>query len=248
MNESHQRRYAWLFTPIVVWMTATYVAFLAGAVATFRGWPGYVPIAWSDLGDFVEAKNGDLYLDVAFSSRVARYTRDGRFVATYPAVGRSRHLATDVQGRVHWLSMNTVETRDGDWRLVQRVERDAREDRTWAMDAAGNAVHAPELTATGAVANAVVHPGQLLFHNSQRKRQTFTCADGTVLRRQGVSLVRLTPDGRVIGRYEQPWYLWAVTFPWPAAVVGWGFPLVVYGCARALGFLGKRSPQYTKSG
>jgi hypothetical protein len=217
-----------LLAPIALWMAATYVAFVAGGVATFRGgWPERVPIPWSDLGDFVEAKNGDLYLDVAFYGRVVRYTRDGRFVTSYSAEGRSRHLAADVHGNVHWLAMNTVETRDPDWRLVQRARRDPREHRTWALDARGNAVHAPDLTPDASVADALVHPGQLLFRDGQRKRQTFTCADGTVLRRKGASLLRLAPDGRVIGRYAQPWYLWAVTFPWPAAVVGWGIPFII---------------------
>ena len=206
-----------------------------GRWGTLWGWPGHVELPWSDLHDFVQAKNGDIYVDVAFYGRVARYTRDGRFVASYPTAGKSRHLAADVHGHLHWLSMNTVQTRTADWNLIQQPGWDSRLDRTWALDRNELPAHAPDHSATAIVSDKLVEPGQLLFHDRQSKRQMFTCPDGTVLRRRGASLVRLTPDGKVIERYAPPWYLWFVTFPWPAAVVGWGLPLVVLMRSMARG-------------
>lgn len=232
--------YRWLAAPVVIWMAAVYLAFLAGAAATLWGWPAGIELPWSDFRDFVEAKNGDIYVDVAFYGRVARYARDGRFIASSPAPGKSRHLAADVRGRLHFAAMNTVYTLDADWNVIRRAERDAGEKRTWVLDADGNAVHAPELAATRSVADELVRPGQLLFHDGQRTRERFTCAGGTVLLRSGTSLIRLAPDGRVIQRYQPPRYLWFVTFPWPGAAVGWGIPLLVLCGLRVLERRSKR--------
>jgi len=58
---------------------------------------------------------------------------------------------------------------------------------------------------------------------SHLTRFSFSCKDGSTLGRHGDSLLRRSPDGKVVARYGTPWYLyWAkLPFPvmlaWPAA-------------------------------
>src|SRR5215468_3157043 len=69
------------------------------------------------------------------------------------------------------------------------------------------------------VPNRALSPGEPLFSPSQRlDRNAFQCRDGTVLRRELISLTRISKDGHVVRRYGAPWYLAWATMPLPAGL------------------------------
>ncbi|MGA1871471.1 MAG: hypothetical protein ACMUJM_23335 [bacterium] len=198
-------------------------------MATLIGFPKSVEVPWSDFQDFVEAANGDLYVDIAFYSRVLRYDRKGIFLASYPARGKSRKLAADAHGLIHFRSMNTVTSYDKDWDLAWHGEQSNKDNRSWLLGKDGKPIYSPHLKNSN-VPSRLIKPGEVLFADNQVHRRTFfECPDGTTLKRDGNSIVRVSKTGERLVRYETPWYLSWLVFPWPAAFVGWVLPFLMGG-------------------
>jgi hypothetical protein len=211
---------------LVIWIAGAWIAFGAGAIATFIDFPESIELPWSDFQDFVEAANGDLYVDIAFYSCVLRYDHEGIFIASYPARGKSRKLAADTNGLIHFKSINTVASYDKNWNPVWHSEKSVNDNGSWLLGRDGKPVYSPQLKNDN-VPSGLVKPGEVLFADNYPLRTFFECQDGTLLKLDGNSVVRMSKTGEMLVRYSTPWYLSWLVFPWPAAFVGWGIPILL---------------------
>ena len=194
--------------------------FLVSMVATStKKIPRSLELPWSSFEDFTQSKDGSVFVSIRFYDRVLRYDSSGRFVASYQAPGSGYGtLATDVNGRVYYRLTNSVYTYDTDWHLLDESTCDFYGDRTWILNAKGDAQCAPGAGSTQAVPERAVYPGELLFSSARPwGKQHFDCMDGSSITRRGDRIYRYSGEGRLLSSYGTPWYLWWAKFPVPLA-------------------------------
>ena len=216
------------------WVSICLVVFIFGAVISGLGAPQWLPLPWSDVDDFVENSDGDIYVGLGFYHRVLRYDATGRFVASYQAPGpKGTHLAADLKGQVYHLSYGknpqlTVLSRS--WQPVAVLTRHSN-NTDWRLDAKGEPVPVDSWCAVPVVDRAA-NPGEYIFSRNTR-RKSFVCMDNSTLVLKGNHLERTIADGRVTAVYSSPWFLQPFAFPWPM-LSGWilGAFLAYVECRR----------------
>lgn len=212
-------------------------SFLAGILCTFAGSPKGLELPWSDFGDFVEAVNGNVYVECRFYGRILCYDKQGDFVGSYayPMMNaKDTKLAAGKDGLVYFRTRNTVYGYDVSWKNVVVVTEDPSKPRIWKLSQSGR----PELVRVdGVVPDRAVLPNELLFSPSQEKeRIIFNCSDGSSLERGNSEIDRISKNGRVICKYKSAILLRFLKFPWPALL---SIPLFLVFVFLAL-LLGKR--------
>jgi hypothetical protein len=207
------------------------------------------PVPWSDLADFVETADGRVLVSVRFYGRVLCYDRSSNFLGAYPyPLPNTRgHLAAGRDGRVFFYASDAVASLTPAWEA--QVVRNAGTvgPNVWELAAdSGQPRFAPRRH--GQVPDRLLGPGDVLFAG-RRDRQEFHCADGSVLRRAGNSLERISPGGGVTAVYGTPWFLVPFVFPVPG-FFSWlaFFLLVAYRAHRCEKDRVRQRQQYLDSG
>jgi hypothetical protein len=220
---------------LACWMAGCVLSFLSGFLLTVLPIPWGLPLPWSDFNDFVETPDGRVFVSVRFYNRALCYDRSGRFIAArrFPYGAKTTRLAAGRDGLVYCRSQNKVYVYSSDWELLSVAEADAQAERVWELGRdAGLPVHAPHRHGE-APPDRALDSGDLLFGEAAR-REVFHCADGSVLRRVGNGLERVSAEGEVIAAYGTPWLLWPFVFPFPACIPWAGFLLMgLWGSYRA---------------
>lgn len=233
-----ERLKTWLARAFYLWVGGSLIFFFGGLVTgLFPMIPRFVPIPWSCVGDYVVAPDGDVFVDIQFYESVVRYDREGNFVATYhyPCFnGKLTQLAVDDAGFVYFHEDGTVYKMTKDWRklaVVSDPERDVR--RRWTLGDDRLPRLAPERR--GLTPTRPIRPGDILFANDFRgdARIRFRCSDGSLVRRSGYHLERISPDGEVTARYGSAWIYLPFVVPFPALLAFPAlFAVMIYGELR----------------
>lgn len=232
---------------IVLWLVFSWGAFLTSDMIAKHA-PESWELPWSDFIDFVEDKYGNVYVYLFFYGRLQCYDRQGKFVASYPIYyggGGDKKLATCSKGYIYFRSNNIIKIFDRNMKEINKVYAKVTvkndwitkyfTNTTWILQSNGNPVYAPDRS-YDTVPDRVIEPGEMLFSDHQeRRRQYFSCADGTKLVRRGNEIIRYVDYGKdfrtyrikVLHTYKTPWYLWWVKFPMPAAFIGWIIPFAI---------------------
>lgn len=223
-----------------VWFLAS---FLLGISVTFGFWPQRIPLPWSDAGDFVQATNGRVYIDLGFYSRILCYDRDGKFIASYSysANAKGTKLAAGKSGLIYVCANNAVYTFNSTWKRVDLETADPAKPRVWKLSRDSRPLFVDG--ETGRVPNRAIRAGEFLFAPSQPEiRMSFECEDGTVLERNADSIDRVSKSGRTICKYSPPRGIaWLLTVPWPALLAVPIF-LAAVGCVALLGRIERYAP------
>jgi hypothetical protein len=212
---------------LIGWMVGCVLSFLSGFLFTLLPIPWGLPLPWSDFNDFVETPDGRVFVSIRFYNRALCYDRSGKFLAAhrFPFGSKATRLAVGRDGLIYCRSRNAVYIYSPDWDLLRVVEGDVGAERVWELDRdTGRPVHAPHRRKE-VPPNRPLDRGDLLFSESDR-REEFHCSDGSVLRRVGNGLERVSPEGEVIATYGTPWLLRPFVFPFPAAMAWAGFLLL----------------------
>ena len=201
-----------------IYFGATFLAFLLGAHVTLTGWwPSSWQVPWSDLGSFVETKDGVVLADIKMWSRIELYDREGRFLKSWrqPLAKGDLALATDENGAVYFRHANTVYKFDSDGKVAKNYVSKARLPRTWELSAlTSEPVFSPETLRR--IERRIVKKGEILF--SDDESSYFLCADNTHLERRGASIVRYASSEERLATYRSPRYYWPLQFPFPAVL------------------------------
>lgn len=208
-----------LLLALLIWIAACFVAFMCGPAVEVLGSPRWLPLPWSDFRDFVAAPDGRVYVSVGFYNRVLVYDGAGSFVGSYPVqeTKSGPQLAADKEGNVYYWAAGRVYVVGGVWD-VREVAREVG-CNSWRLEDVRKAVCVSREGGRRRTLEGAAVPGEIIFSSGgTQQRESFACADGSSLRRTGNSLVKLSPDGKVLATFGTPWYFsWAV-FPFPAAL------------------------------
>ena len=210
---------------IWVYVAITFVTFLASAFASMTGlWPASIRVPWSQLGSFVETRDGVVLAEITMWGRIERYDRNGRFLGSWrqPFAKGSVALATDEDGRVYLWHASDVFRLGPHGELLTRYTASSRPPHSWRLAPSGEPERLPQVS--GPVQRKVVQRGEVLF--SDKATRHFTISDGTVLQPAMHSLSRVAPGGQRLMTYSAPWYLWPLRFPLPA-LLAWIAALLV---------------------
>lgn len=209
---------------LACWMAGCVLSFLSGFLLTVLPIPWALPLPWSDFNDFAETPDGQVFVSVRFYNRALCYDRWGNFLAAhrFPRGAKDTRLAAGRDGLVYVRAKNTVTTYTSDWELLSVAQGDVPGERVWEL---GKDTGKPAYAAhrRGEVPpDRPLDSGDLLFSPTAR-REVFHCSDGSVLRRVGNGLQRVSPEGEVVAAYGTPWPLRPFVFPFPALVAWAGF-------------------------
>jgi len=205
------------YLPIVLVLGGLFVFFVSLLVTATDKLPVSLELPWSSFEDFTQTKDGSVYVSLRFYDRVLRYDNSGRFLASYPAPGSGYgFLVTNVNGRIYFRLRESVYTYDADWQLLAESKCAFYGDRSWILNARGEAECAPGAGHVQAIPERAVYPGEVLFSSGRPwGKNHFDAADGSSIYRKGDRLYRYSGDGTLLSRYGTPWYLWWAKFPVP---------------------------------
>ena len=207
------------YVPIALVLGGLLVFFVSLVATSTKKLPANLELPWSGFEDFTQARDGSVYVSLRFYQRILRYDSSGHFLASYPAPGSGYGgLTTDLNGRIHLRLRNSVYTYDADWHPLAHSKCDFYGDRSWILNATGEAECAPGAGSDQAIPERAVYPGELLFSSARPwGKYHFNCVDGSSISRKGDRLYRYAGDGRLLSSYGTPWYLWWAKFPVPLA-------------------------------
>jgi hypothetical protein len=201
---------------LVAWVLACFAQFPLSTMVEVFGSPRWLPLPLSQLGDFVELPDGRTYLSLGFFSRVLCYDKYGHFVASYP-VPETKHgvqLAVDKTGRLYYWALGKIFLVGADWR-VSELTGDP-ECNSWYLNEDYHPTCRSRERHQERILDRPVKPGEVMFVSHSNPRIVFACNDGSMLERDGNSIIRRAQQGGILGIIATPWYLiWAV-FPFPA--------------------------------
>lgn len=222
-----------------LWTAGCFAFFLFAALTTMMGAPRGLPLPWSDFQDFVESPDGRVFVKISFHNRVLSYDRQGRFVASYPyppGGKKDTELAVSEDNRVFFRSRNHVSVLSTSWEVLDAVERDYREERSWELDQEGRPAHAPRRAGEKGSGRPVKR-GEMLFPKEMRglavdpRRKVFHNADGSTLRKVGNSLERRSKEDDVTARYGSLWIYKPFEFPLPGGLAWLSLFALAFGIA-----------------
>lgn len=176
-----------------------------------------VRLPLSDIGDYVEVPDGDVYVVSKWFNRVFRYRKDGSFIATYPyPSGRSKavHLATSVDNELFFFTPSAAYLVTPDMKIVKQFEGNY-DHRTWKLTQSG--IPALELERENDfVEHRAAVSGELLVGAWEKSSPTFHSGDGSSLVKEGIKVTRFAKDGVKLIDYSTPLYLmfFMAPFPW----------------------------------
>jgi len=244
MTDSEAKSFRWhakvlkfLNRLFLAWAASSVFVFLAVPMTYIFGTPKWLELPWSEFNDFVEGPEGRVYVSLGIYHVVLCYDRFGRFIASYraPEIKHGVRLAGDEDGHLYYWAGEIV-IKGTDWADIGHIDVPASGCNRWVLDENKKPVCWPAVKSWkpgvlfGPVDRVLSRPvtaGDVLFIGGGLRRSSFLCNDGSVLERQGDSLVRKSQDGRVLVRYGTPWYLLWANFPYPVFLA---FPAVwVYG-------------------
>ena len=201
---------------LVVWVLACFAQFPLRTIVEVCGSPRWLPLPLSQLGDFVALPDGRTYLSLGFFSRVLCYDKYGHFVASYP-VPETKHgvqLAVDNTGRLYYWAMGKVFLVRDDWRVSELSDDPAC--NSWYLNEANQPACSSKGRQQERILSRPVHTAEAMFASHSNPRLRFACDDGSMLERNGNTIVRRSQQGKTLGVIATPWYLtWAI-FPFPA--------------------------------
>jgi hypothetical protein len=203
-----------VFWVLNIWAILCVLTFLSGIFVKFVGAPKWMPLPWSDFGDFVESSDENVFITINFYSRVICYNADGEFVASYPFPrgGPDNGLASSIDGRIFFRSHNHLCVYDDSWQKILELENDSDRDINWILDSSGNPVIYSGIDQW--VVNKLAQPGDQIFAKEEQRKK-FECGDGSVLVRDGNSLKKYNNDGSLQTTYSASILFYPITFPWP---------------------------------
>jgi hypothetical protein len=213
-----------------LYFVITFLAIPVSAFCSMTGWwPSRLRVPWSDLGSFVETKDGIVLVEIRMWGRIERYDSNGKFLDSWrePAAKGDVALATDEQGNVYLRHANIVYQFDASGRVQKKYSADPFHlyslPRNWELSASsGEPQYAPKRSQF--FERKIVKPGQLLF--SDQESRSFLCADGTQLVSDGSSISRFTDSGQKLMTYRAPHYYWPIQFPVPG-MLAWVVCIIV---------------------
>ncbi|RKY08719.1 MAG: hypothetical protein DRP66_03930 [Planctomycetota bacterium] len=207
---------------VLAWMVCCVISFLSGPTVIFLGSPSWLPLPWSDVGDYVQTNDGKVFVDVQFYNRVLCYDENGKFIASYPyppGYPKVTGLAVNEEGNVLFRARDDLYIYNSSWELIEKIVGKDDVLRHWRLDENGRPYYMKNNVESPRVADSVAKPGDYLFR-SIRGRRVFRCADGSKLVREGHSLKKYSVEGKLTVSYGGPWFLRIFEFPWPA-ILAW---------------------------
>jgi hypothetical protein len=209
-----------------------FVWFFLAALEEYDIIPSWLPLPWSDIGDFIDVPNGDVYANSEFFARIIRTDQSGHFIASYPYPDEQGHahytrLAVGHDHRIYLERPRTIYTCSPDMRVVAEFSRAAC--TYWTLNQEGQVVCVTSQNQPSRV-HRIVLPGEPMFtFGGGKMRETFQSQEGVILTRTSGGLVKQF-QGTVIAAYRSHWLLRSFVFPWPGIlffVVSWGGFLVL---------------------
>lgn len=218
---------------IVIYCIVLMLAFLVSASIAQSGiWPNANLPLW-DIGDFVEVPKGDVYVDVRFQNRIVRFDPSGRFKANYAYPSgpeKSTGLAVSRDGTLFFKARHRIYVVNSELKELSHYEHDEKGDRVWEFREGGVPVHAPHRSKETRPHRAV-NPGELLFSDDYfaNRRESFVCANSSILDKLGSTIVRTSSSGSFVARYHGPDALEWLHFPSlrPPVLIGIGIAVTL---------------------
>lgn len=205
----------------------------------YSGWPLKLEMAWNGMDDFVEDRDGNIYVALnmgGFRNRVLRYSADGEYLGgVYFPVLRATDacLASDSFGGVYLLL--TDWRGSGVYRVTGRHRKVAyvvggESQFAWRLSDDGVPEEAREGTERARAPNRLVQPGELLFNGCPGRYRSFESRDGGMIywydEGWRTYLELCDPRGRC-RRLNAPAILQVCRFPFPAIFV-LGSPVLLF--------------------
>jgi hypothetical protein len=193
-----------------------FVFALSMFVSVTGWWPSTWQVPWSDVGSFVETKDGIVLVDIGMWRRIELYDRSGEFLKSWrpPYSKQFSMLATDESGAIYLLGADTVFKFDAHGKVQKKYISGSYLPENWELsELTGEPRFAPERSQ--GFERKIVKKDQILF--SEHGSGYFLCPDGTQLVPQIDSLIRVAPSGEKLVTYHAPRYCWPSEFPVPAA-------------------------------
>ena len=210
--------------------------------------PQWLPLPWSTIDDFIEAPNGDIYVDSKFYNRIIRHDKAGRFIASYSyPLGTSKftNLAVDVEGRIYVYQEWQISICSPELKILSQHSVSSSGGHTYSqLDVNGQLVlkTASQIDLIPKRTRRVLRPGDTVFTNLTRDAETniFTCDDGSFLVRKGWGVKKYSGQ-HMLANYNSPWFLMPFALPWPGIIAWIGFMIVMF--IKMNSFQGQRNIQ-----
>ena len=196
----------------------------------------WLPFPLTEIGDFVESPNGDVYVISRVFNKIIRYDRSGRALASYRASSKLRlidaRLAVTHEG-VFYINISNVTFKFSPKLgvfdpITLRTKRVI--SRMWKLNINNQPI--PLLSPPKPVPleklDSIVSPGEMLFDTRQKPRTQFICQDGAVLLRTKNGLQKHAPDGSILVQYPSHTWLKFFTFRQSAFLALYSFWGIVF--------------------
>ena len=199
---------------------------------SFIASPEWLPLPIDNPRDFVQTKDGYVYIAI-MNNAVLQYDQSGHFVAAHKTGsmmlegdGSDVQLAADQAGLLYVKIDDEVRVYQPGWQEVVEKRKTIRYKprKWWEGYHRKTKLHNWRLTTDGSVEylnkteltyhDRLILPGELVFSKARKtlERQFYKCDDGTIIKRDGVSLVRLANNGTILSYYRTSWFLWPFRF------------------------------------
>lgn len=214
---------------IAIWMIGCFISFMSAPAIMFLGSPSWLPLPWSDLGDFIQTKDGKVFIDIQFYNRVLSYDQNGKFVASYPYPVdflKFTGLAVDEDNNILFKARDDLYIYNSSWEQIEKIVGRDDVHWHWRLDENGRPCYMKRNGKSPTVADSIARPGDFLFRG-YIKRRTFKCEDGSKLVRDGNTLIRYSAEGELVGKYGGLWPLKIFEFPLPG-ILAWPLFFLYY--------------------
>lgn len=193
--------------------------------------PTSLPLPWTDLGDFIETPNGDIYFNSRFFARILRVDASGNFIASYRYPSHEDDakymlLALDPYGHIYMKGPISIYTCTTDMQVIATFTQTCS---YWIFDEDGHVSCGEPTHPSQPRSDGISRPGEPVFFYATPEREAFHSEDGGVLRRTWLGFEKQR-DHEIVATFRPHGVLMLFNTPW------FGLPLMV-GAFLLLGML-----------
>lgn len=213
--------------------------------------PDWLPIPINKPRDFIQTKDGSVFI-ATLNDRVAQYGQQGDFVATHwnsdlneGIYGLDVQFAADDSGLLYVKVEDKIRVYKAGWKEIDAKRKTVTyqssgwgsgykikpSSQNWLFIGNGTLQYLNETKLP--YHDRIIHPGELAFSKKRESfdRQHFNCEDGTVLQRDGWSIIRTNENGDTIASYQTSWFLWPFLFGFTGSFI---IAFLWFGCGEKL--------------